>query len=123
MPLDKAQLAALEAEIDDDQLSKVRFGRSSFLRNASLALFGLTAAVFATPPREAEAAPPGCFGAITCGHCRGGTCVGCRKRANRTCAGGHCWRTRVGCRVYRCCDWITNGGNLCVCRGFVGYVC
>ena len=123
MPLDKTQLAELEAEINDEQLSKVRFGRNHFLRNASLALFGLTAGVFATPPQEAEAAPPGCYGAITCGHCRGATCRGCSRRANRSCAGDHCWRVRRGCRIYRCCDWITRGGRLCVCRGFVGNVC
>ena len=123
MPLDKTRWAELEAEIDDEQLSKVRFGRSSFLRNASLALFGLTAATFVTPLQDAEAAPPGCQGAPTCRRCRGGTCLSCRRRANHTCAGGHCWRTRIGCRIYRCCDWVTRRGNLCVCRAFVGYVC
>jgi hypothetical protein len=123
MPLDKTQLAELEAEIDDEQLSKVRFGRSRFLRDASLALFGLTAGVFAIAPDKAEAAPPGCFGAITCPHCRGARCRGCARRANHSCAGDHCWRIRRGCRIYRCCDWITRGGRLCVCRGLVGHVC
>ena len=77
MPIDKRRAAELEAEIDDEQLSKVRFGRSRFLRDASLALFGLTAGVLATPPQDAEAAPPGCFGAPTCGRCRGATCRNC----------------------------------------------
>jgi len=123
MPLTKTQVAELEAEIDDEQLSKVRFGRSRFLRDASLALFGLTVGVFAVQPQEAQAAPPGCNGAVTCGHCRGARCLGCSRRATSTCGGRHCWRTRIGCRVYRCCDWVTRGGRLCICRGFVGNVC
>jgi hypothetical protein len=121
MPLDKTQVAELEAEINDEQLSKVRFGRSRFLRDASLALFGLTAGMFAAQPR-AEAAPPGCNGAATCGSCRGARCARCRRKAN-TCGGNHCWRIRIGCRVFRCCDWVNSNGRLCICRGFVGYVC
>jgi hypothetical protein len=123
MPLTRTQVAELEAEIDDEQLSKVRFGRSRFLRDAGLALFGLTIGVFAVQPEEAQAAPPGCSGAITCAHCRGARCLGCRRRATSSCGGGHCWRTRIGCRVYRCCDWVTRRGRLCICRGFVGNVC
>lgn len=123
MPLDKTQVAELEAAIDDEQLSKVRFGRSRFLRNAGIALFGLAAGMFAAPQREAEAAPPGCHGAPTCGTCRGAYCRRCRRKARHSCGGNHCWRIRIGCRVYRCCDWISAGGYLCVCRGFVGYVC
>jgi hypothetical protein len=122
MPLTKTQLAELEAEIDDEQLSKVRFGRSRFLRDASLALFGLTAGLFAIP-EDAEAAPPGCQGAPTCRRCSGAKCLNCRRRATSTCAGRHCWRIRIGCRVYRCCDWISRRGGLCICRGFVGRVC
>jgi hypothetical protein len=122
MPLDKTQLAELEAEIDDEQLSKVRFGRSRFLRDASLALFGLTAGLFMVE-EVAEAAPPGCHGAITCRRCRGARCLSCARRATSSCAGRHCWRIRRGCRIYRCCDWITRRGRLCVCRGLVGYVC
>jgi hypothetical protein len=125
MPLDKTQVAELEAAIDDEQLSQVRFGRSRFLRSASLALFGLAAGVFAAPPREAEAdpTPEGCHGAPGCGTCRGSECLLCRREALRTCGGNHCWRIRIGCRVYRCCDWVNRNGKLCICRGFVGYVC
>lgn len=123
MPLDKTRVAELEAEIDDEQLSKVRFGRSRFLRDASLALFGLTVGVFAVRPDEAEAAPPGCHGAVTCRRCRGARCLSCARRANSTCGGRHCWRIRIGCRVYRCCDWVTRRGRLCICRGYVGNVC
>jgi hypothetical protein len=122
MPLDRTQVAELEASIDDEQLSKVRFGRSSFLRQAGLTLFGLAAGVFATPPQEAEAAPPGCHGAPTCRTCRRAYCRRCRRKAY-SCGGNHCWRIRIGCRVYRCCDWINARGNLCICRGLVGHVC
>lgn len=121
MPLDRTQVAELEAAVDDEQLSKVRFGRSRFLRNASLALFGLAAGVFAAP-QEAEAAPRGCYGAAECGSCRGSFCRRCPSKAY-SCGGNHCWRVRLGCRVYRCCDWININGNLCICRGLVGYVC
>ena len=121
MPLDRTQVEELEASIDDEHLSKVRFGRSSFLRTASLALFGAAAGMFVAP-REAEAAPPGCNGAPACGSCRGENCPRCRRKAY-TCGGDHCWRIRIGCRVYRCCDWISANRNLCICRGFVGNVC
>ena len=121
MPLDRTQVEELEASIDDEQLSKVRFGRSRFLRTAGLALFGAAAGMFATP-REAEAAPPGCSGAPACGSCRGDNCPRCRRKAY-TCGGDHCWGIRIGCRVYRCCDWISANRNLCICRGFVGNVC
>jgi hypothetical protein len=124
MPLDKTRVAELEAEIDDEQLSNVRFGRSKFLRNAGLALFGLSTGLFATPPRQAAAAPPrGCNGAPECRSCRGARCRRCRRKANNTCGGNHCWRVRIGCRVFRCCDWINVNGHLCICRGFVGNVC
>ena len=122
MPLDKTRVAELEAEIDDEQLSEVRFGRSRFLRDAGLALFGLTTGMFAVQ-QDAEAAPPGCHGAPTCRRCRGARCRTCRRRARHSCGGDHCWRIRIGCRVFRCCDWINRRGNLCICRGFVGHVC
>src|SRR5918994_2245962 len=121
MPLDKTRVAELEAEIDDEQLSEVRFGRNRFLRNAGLALFGLAAGSLVAQA-EADAAPPGCNGAPTCRRCRGATCLNCSRRAT-SCGGRHCWRIRLGCRVYRCCDWVNRRGNLCICRGFVGNVC
>jgi len=125
MPMDFRQLADLEEGLDDEHLSEVRFGRSRFLRNAGLALFGLAAGVFAAPPREAEGAPPGCRGGFTCYTCRGAYCRRCLRPAYGHCPSGYqCWRTRIGCRVYRCCDWISRAtGTLCICRGFVGYVC
>ena len=123
MPLDRTRVEELEAEIDDEQLSNVRFGRSNFLRNAGLALFGLSVGLFATP-EEASAAPPrGCSGAPECGSCRHARCRHCRRKATHTCGGNHCWRIRLGCRVYRCCDWINQNGHLCICRGFIGNVC
>ena len=55
MPIDYRLVADLEEGLGDEHLSEIRFGRSRFLRNAGLALFGLAAGVFAAPPQEAEA--------------------------------------------------------------------
>lgn len=120
--MDFKQVADLEEGLDDEHLSEVRFGRSRFLRQMGLVLFGLAAGVFAVPPQEAEAAPPGCSGGPTCGTCRGAGCALCRG-PSYACGGNHCWRVRIGCGVYRCCDWISIGGYMCICRGFVGSVC
>ena len=73
MPIDENQMVDLEEGLDDKQLSEVRFGRSRFLRNAGLALFGVAAGVFVAP-REAEGAPRGCSGAPRCGCCRCARC-------------------------------------------------
>ena len=62
MPIDYRLVADLEEGLGDEHLSEIRFGRSRFLRNAGLALFGLAAGVFAAPPQEAEAAPPAAMG-------------------------------------------------------------
>jgi hypothetical protein len=123
MPLDKTRVAELEAALDDEQLSDVRFGRSRFLRNAGLALFGLSAGLFDEPQEAGAAPPPGCTGAPKCGSCRGDVCRRCRRRSRTNCSGHHCWRIRIGCRVYRCCDWVNLHDKICVCRGFVGNVC
>ncbi len=87
MPMDTRQLADLEAGLSDEQLVDVRFGRSRFLRNAGLALFGAAAGVFAGPTRQAEAAPPpGCRGAPECPTCNGCSCGDCCRKAY-TCKG------------------------------------
>ena len=75
MPIDYRLVADLEEGLGDEHLSEIRFGRSRFLRNAGLALFGLAAGVFAAPPQEAEAAPAGCYGYRTCRTCRGSFCA------------------------------------------------
>jgi hypothetical protein len=117
MPVDENQMVDLEEGLDEVHLSQVRFGRSRFLRKAGLTLFGLASGVFAVPPREAEAAPPGCHGAPACRSCSGCRCRRCRRRAY-SCRGGrtHCWRTRYNGRCIRCCDWVNAAGNLCICR-------
>jgi len=114
MPISFEERVSLEQGLDDEQLSEVRFGRSRFLRSASLALFGLAAGVL-VPTDPAHAAPPGCHGAPTCLSCDGCTCRRCRRPA-QTCGGRHCWRTRYNGRCFRCCDWLSAGGNLCICR-------
>jgi hypothetical protein len=114
MPISFEERVNLEEGLDEEQLSEVRFGRSRFLRNASLALFGLAAGVL-VPVDPAQAAPPGCHGAPVCLSCNGCLCTRCRRRAY-SCGGGHCWRTRYNGRCFRCCDWISGGGFLCICR-------
>ncbi|MGH3144633.1 MAG: hypothetical protein ACRDTR_02415, partial [Rubrobacter sp.] len=79
MPVDHRLVTDLEEELGEEHLSGVRFGRSRFLRNAGLAMFGIAAGVFAAPPQDAEAAPPGCYGYPTCGTCRGSDCASCRR--------------------------------------------
>jgi hypothetical protein len=115
MPMDRDQVLALEEGLDEAHISQVRFGRSRFLRKASLAFFGAAAGLFAAQ-REAEAAPPGCQGAPACNtcydHCR---CHRCRRRAY-SCGGNHCWRTRYNGRCILCCDFIDAFGDLCICR-------
>src|SRR5215217_2129388 len=69
MPLTRTQVAELEAEIDDEQLSKVRFGRSRFLRDAGLARYSprnrrpLRLAAMG-PSRVPTAGAPGASGAV-----------------------------------------------------------
>src|SRR5918997_2581049 len=112
MPEDFRRLLDIEADFGEEELSQVRFGRSRFLRNAGLALFGLAAGLGAAP-REAEAdhqpAPSPCGGYPRCHRCRGSRCTSSVCRPIYTCGGNQCWRTAVrvggGCRdVYRCCD-------------------
>ena len=130
MPIDYRLVADLEEGLDDEHLSDIRFGRSRFLRNAGLALFGLAAGLVATP-RESEAshqsAPYPCHGSPRCHRCRGSRCTwsGCSRAYS--CSGNHCWRVAVrvggGCRdMYQCCDWRGYFG-LCICRGYLGRVC
>jgi hypothetical protein len=122
MPVNYRQLADLEEGLGEEHLSEVRFGRSRFLRRASLALFGVAAGVVASPPEEAEAAPPGCYGYPTCRTCRGRRCRRCRRPLYTHCppAGqsNQCWRSRYRGRCIVCCDYINGFGNPCVCRGY-----
>jgi len=122
MPIDYRLVADLEEGLGDEHLSEIRFGRSRFLRNAGLALFGLAAGVFAAPPQDAEAAPAGCSGYQTCRTCRGSFCVRCRGRFLSHCPprgeSNSCWRSRYNGRCVRCCDWVNAFGRPCICRGF-----
>ena len=122
MPIDYRLVADLEEGLGDEHLSEIQFGRSRFLRNAGLALFGLAAGVFAAPPQEAEAAPAGCYGYQTCRTCRGSFCVRCRGRFLSHCPPrgerNSCWRSRYNGRCIRCCDWVNAFGRPCICRGY-----
>ena len=76
-PEDFRRLVDVEANLDDRHMSQVRFGRSRFLRAASLALFGLAAGLVAVPPPVAKAAPTPeyCHDAPGCNKCRGSRCI------------------------------------------------
>ena len=115
----------LEAEIDDEQLSNVRFGRSNFLRNAGLALFGLSAGLFAIPPREAAAAPRGAATAprnaalpaeaLAAAAAPGGPTTPAEGTiAGESVSAGRSTGAVIGSTVNH---------NLCICRGFIGNVC
>ena len=121
MPIDYRLVADLEEGLGDEHLSEIRFGRSRFLRNAGLALFGLAAGVFAAPPQEAEAAPPAAMG-TDMPHLQGSFCVRCRGRFRSHCPprgeSNACWRSRYNGRCIRCCDWINAFGRPCICRGY-----
>jgi hypothetical protein len=115
MPISFEERVNLERGLNDEQISEVRFGRSRFLRNASLAFFGLAAGVLVpTDPARADP-PPGCHGGPACKSCERCYCANCRRRA-WSCGGKHCWRTVYNGRCYKCCDWISGGGFLCICR-------
>ena len=121
-PEDVRRLVDIEADLDERYISQVRFGRSRFLRTAGLALFALATGLVAESEAQAAPTPEGCRNAPGCDKCEGSKCTlsGCTKAY--TCRDHHCWRTRVGCKIYKCCDWRYNG-EVCICRGFVGTAC
>ena len=130
MAEDLRYMVDIESDLGEEQLSQVRFGRSSFLRKAGVALFGLAAGT-AVLPREAAAdhlpAQSPCGGYPRCHKCSGSRCTSSVCRPIYSCGGDQCWRTAVraggGCRdIYRCCDWRGGFGN-CICRGYLGRVC
>jgi hypothetical protein len=119
-PEDVRRLVDIEADLDEGQLSQVRFGRRRFLRTMGLALFGLTTGMVAVQG-EAAAVPVrgGCNRAPTCKDCdtTTGTCSGCRG-SNGDGTAGCCWWASSNAggitTCYQCCDYIQDG-KLCVC--------
>jgi hypothetical protein len=117
-PADVRRLVDIEADLDEGQLSQVRFGRRRFLRTLGLALFGLTTGVVAVQG-EAAAVRGGCNRAPTCKGCNTttGSCPGCTG-ANQDATAGCCWWafSKAGgtTTCYQCCDYYQNG-KLCVC--------
>lgn len=133
MPEEVRRLADLEAGLDDRQLSQVRFGRSRFLRTASLALFGLATGLVAVS-REAGAAPTPrlCHGAPGCEACDGSECITPGCTPINTCGGNHCWRVKtrkssskkkICYNHYTCCDWTDAVHEQCICRSYLGWRC
>lgn len=132
----------IEADLDDQDLSQVRFGRNRFLRFMSLGLFGLFAGGGALVAAEDEAearrrrgrrVPPDCGSSPKCSscdqeECSGPDCVpddaGCTGEGD----GEYCWITktrRSGGRcsdTWRCCDYRENG-DPCHCYGHIKTNC
>lgn len=124
-------------DLDDDHLSKVRFGRNRFLRALGVGLFGLATGMVVS--REAQAqhryAVAPCRYAQMCHKCSGARCTaascsprgGRRGNPNLQCWRGSTWAGYGSCRdIWRCCDWKTTyfaGHPTCICRGYVGRVC
>lgn len=97
-------------DIEEEHLSRVRFGRNRFLRMAGVALFGTVTATVAAQ-RRAEAAPYPCSGPRGCYCCNGANC--CSRNCRST---GYCWWQYDATASYKCCDYRDNGG-FCVCSG------
>ncbi len=118
-------------DLDDHHLSDVRFGRNRFLRALGVGLFSLATSMVVS--REASAShgnpPPGCYGPGQCHCCYGSVCCGTGCTRASTCNGNQqCWQIARyaggDCyNIYKCCDWWTRYGNLCICRGYLGKTC
>ena len=84
-------------DLDEQNLSEVRFGRNRFLRGMGVALFGLVTGMM-IEPEEAEAAPYPCYGYRRCRCCRGYNCCGRGCRNYYSCGGRQCWTVRRACQ-------------------------
>jgi hypothetical protein len=123
-------MVSLIEETDEEQLSRIRFGRSRFLKAMSVAVFGFLAdkMLVAQPAYAAtcgSASPCGpsprccCCSGTTC------TCTGCRARVGECPSGGQCWfvcNSTIG-RIVQCCDWWTAQGERCICSKVTGATC
>lgn len=90
-------------------------------------MFGVAARAFV--PATTKAADYPCYGPASCPDCSGASCPSCDRPAYTCSQGdGHCWEVQGGSAgpgcwyYYSCCDWY-DGGNLCVCTGYLGIVC
>jgi hypothetical protein len=122
----------IESDIDEEQLSRVRFGRSRFLRGLSVGLMGLATGLLAEPPRRAYGQTTLSCGSLprctscddSTGRCTARNCT----KSNSTCGTrgrtGNCWYTTVSngngtCDRYKCCDWFEHGVSHCQCSAYV----
>jgi hypothetical protein len=108
--------------LDEEELRRVRLGRSRFLRRAGLTVFGLamTAAIKASPAYACTAGPtPICGPSHKCCCCNAqvGCCdPGCSGRNSGCGSGGYGWYTCYQGTYYFCGDyWSPTGGDPCVC--------
>lgn len=120
--------AALVEDLDEQQLSRIGFGRNRFLKVAGGALFGLVAhQLIAAEPAYAAT----CGNSSPCGPsplcccCSGNTCCsgGCHQRVGECPSGGQCWNVCSFGRIVRCCDWLTGQGEKCICKKTMQQLC
>ena len=129
-PEDVRRLVDIEADLDEGQLSQVRFGRRRFLRTLGLALFGVaTGMVAMSPEAEARRTPTYCFGAPGCNCCRNRSypesewCCERGCTVANSCNNGttQCWTVCRNGNQYKCCDFYRHNGKLCMCQNWIGY--
>lgn len=121
-------MRSLEEEtVPQEDLFKVRFGRSRFVRLIGGALLGsATALALRDAPAEAHhnAPPSPCYGFGRCHYCEGRRCTQyCDYPPGHTdgCpSGGQWWNTcTAGGLLYRCCDFHETFPNVpthhCIC--------
>lgn len=115
-------MTALLEDLPQEELSKIRFGRSRLLKAAGGAVFGvITSRMLAGEPAYAatcgDASP--CGPSPKCCCCSGTicTCSGCTPRSGQCQSGGQCWNVcSSGHRIIQCCDWWTAQDEKCVCK-------
>lgn len=121
-------MTALLEDLTEEELSKVRFGRSRLLKAAGGAVFGVVAGrVLAAQPAYAAtcgSASP-CAPSPKCCCCSGTicTCSGCTPRTGECPGGGQCWGICSSGRVIQCCDWWTAQNEKCICKKTTQQVC
>ena len=130
MPRKLEHRGDIEAELDNDSLSKVRFGRSRFLRLLGASLFGFAALGAVESAAEARPRlPTGACGTDEtppthqCNNCHGGDPGRKSHLSPGTCPGsGNCWYETHGHQKWKCCDFVTRTGDNCFCPKYIGRV-
>jgi hypothetical protein len=125
----------IEADLDEQHIAQVRFGRRRFLRVLGGGLLSLAAGL-AGVQGVAEAKTPAtsspCGPSPLCSSCSGSSNPG-TGHSPGTCPtggskGGNCWTEGVtrpdGCTdIWKCCDYVDGSGGHCHCTTFVHVQC